>query len=190
MIGKIRGKLDLVRTGYVIIDVSGIGYKVFVSEITLGKIIKRQEVELFVHTDVKEDHISLYGFVEQDELDMFELLLSISGVGPKASLAILTISTPGMIRKAIVNEDSSILTRVSGIGKKTADRIILELKNKVEVLPGKEEEQDATSQQEVVDALISMGYSATEARQALKGVPKEVEDISEKIRLALQGMKK
>lgn len=190
MIGKLKGKLDLIKDGFVVVDVRGVGYRVYVSEITLGKIIKKEELELYIHTNVREDHISLYGFVDQNELDMFEMLLSISGVGPKAGLAILTISTPSMIRRAIVQEDSSILTRVSGIGKKTAERIILELKNKIELVPGEEGEEDATEQQEVIDALIMMGYSASEAREALKAVPKDVTDISEKIKKALKGMKK
>jgi len=190
MIGKLKGKIEYVRNGYVIIDVNGVGYRVFVSELTLGKIVKKEDVQLHIHTNVREDHITLYGFADQEELDMFEMLLSISGVGPKAGLAILTIASPAMIRKAILQEDSSILTRVSGVGKKTAERIILELKNKIAGIPGKKGEAEATGHQEVVDALMTMGYSAAEARQALKSVPKDVDDISQQIKLALQGMKK
>lgn len=190
MIGKLKGKIDLIRDDYLFLDVNGVGYRVYASDVTLGRVAKKEEVELFIHTNVKEDHIKLYGFETMEELTLFEMLLSISGVGPKAGLGILTIASPGTIRNAIAKEDSSILTRVSGIGKKTAERVILELKSKIDDLPGKSTEKEAVMDQEVVDALIAMGYSASEAREALKAVPKEIEEISEKIKLALKAMKK
>lgn len=180
----------LIKGDFVVLDVHGVGYRVFVSSVTLGKIAQREETELYIHTNVREDHIFLYGFETSDELGMFELLLSISGVGPKAGLGILTIATPGTIRSAIVKGDPTILTRVSGIGKKTAERVILELSSKIDELPGKDTEEEATVDQEVVDALMTMGYSAAEAREALEVVSDDVEDISEKIKLALKAMRK
>ncbi len=190
MIGKLAGKIDFMRKGYAIIDVQGVGYQVFATEVTLGSLAKKTEADLFIHTDVKEDHISLYGFETIDELELFELLISISGVGPKAGLGILTIAKPNTIKSAIVKEDSSVLTQVSGIGKKTAERIVLELKNKIGEISFEESEQEMESEQETVEALISMGYTSFEAREALKMVPSEVEDVSEKIRLALRAMRK
>lgn len=189
MIGKLTGKIDFIRNNYVIIDVSGVGYRVQMTEISLGKVSREQEAELFIHTYVREDHIHLYGFLEMEELEMFELLISISGIGPKAALGILTIANPKAIKTAIINEDSSILTRVSGVGKKTAERVILELQNKIEDLPDMDQTQ-AKSDSEVVEALVGMGYKITEAREAAKLVPQEVEDISEKIKLALKNMAK
>ncbi|MEA1925631.1 MAG: Holliday junction branch migration protein RuvA [Patescibacteria group bacterium] len=189
MIGKLKGKIDLIRNGFILLDVQGIGYRVYATDVALGKLARKDDAELYIHTNVKEDSITLYGFETLDELEIFELLLSISGVGPKSGLGILTIASPGTIRNAIIQEDSSILTRVSGIGKKTAERVILELKSKVDELPGKGTEAEATIDQEVIEALITMGYSAAEAREALKAVSKNAKEISEKIKLALKAMK-
>ncbi len=190
MIGKLTGRIDLIKNGFILLHVQGVGYRVYATDVTLGKLARKDDAELYVHTNVKEDSITLYGFETLDELEIFELLLSISGVGPKSGLGILTIASPGTIRNAIIQEDSSILTRVSGIGRKTAERVILELKSKVDELPGKGTEAEATIDQEVIDALITMGYSAAEAREALKAVPEDVKEISEKIKLALKAMKK
>ena len=120
MIGRLKGKIDLIKNGFILLDVQGVGYRVYVTDVALGKLAREDNAELYIHTSVKEDSIALYGFETLDELEIFELLLSISGVGPKSGLGILTIASPGTIRNAIVQEDPSILTRVSGIGKKTA----------------------------------------------------------------------
>lgn len=189
MIGKLKGTIDFIRDDCAIIDVAGVGYRVYMTNVTLGKVAKQKEVDLFIHTHVREDNITLFGFETFEEMEMFELLLSISGIGPKAALGILTIATPATIKNAILEEDSSILTRVSGVGKKTAERVILELKTKIDEMPVKDK-REVRSDQEVVEALMAMGYSAAEAREAYKAVPKDVEDISEKIKHALKGMKK
>ncbi len=189
MIAKLRGKVDLIRSGYVVVETAGIGYKIFMNEIALAKISSQKEVELFIYTYVREDQFNLFGFLTLEELEIFELLLSISGIGPKAGLGILNIASPQTIKTAIVSGNSSILTRVSGIGKKTAERIILELKNKVgEVAKGKR--GAIREEQEVLDALMAMGYSISEAREAIKAIPKEAKNISEKIRWALKAAKK
>jgi holliday junction DNA helicase RuvA len=189
MLGKLSGKIDYIRNNYLVLDVSGVGYRVFATEITLGKVASNEPVELFIHTYVREDQIALYGFLGLEELEMFELLIGISGIGPKAALGILTIASPKAIKTAIINEDSSILTRVSGVGKKTAERVILELQNKIEDLP-EIDKTEAKSDQEVVEALVGMGYNISEARRAAKAVPTEVKDISDKIKLALKNMGK
>jgi len=189
LISKIRGKVEYIRDNYAVIETGGIGYKIFLTDISLGRVVKKDEADFFIHTHVKEDQLALFGFETLEELEIFELLLSISGIGPKAGLGILTIATPATIKSAIVNEDSSILTKVSGIGKKTAERVILELKNKVDALPEKQQ-KEAQSGQDVIEALISMGYSATEARQAIRSIPKDIKDESQQIKLALKAMKK
>ncbi len=189
MIGKLNGKVDSVRKNFVVLDVNGVGYRVFVTEISLGKIAAKGSVSLYIHTNVKEDHIHLYGFELMEELEMFELLLSISGVGPKAGLGILTIASPATLKNAIKKGDPSVLTKVSGIGKKTAERIVLELRNKVDsVLIS--DDGEAETEYEVIEALIGMGYSISEARDANKAIPNELDDISEKIKFALKSMKK
>jgi holliday junction DNA helicase RuvA len=189
MIGKITGKIDLIRDNYVIVDVGGVGYKIQATEVTLGKISKQQEAEFFVHTHVREDQLGLFGFLSMEELEMFELLISISGIGPKAALGILTIATPKAIKTAIVKEDPSILTRVSGVGKKTAERVILELQSKVDEMP-EIDKQEAQMDQDVIEALMTMGYNIAEAREATKAVPQDRRDVSERIKLALKSMKK
>lgn len=189
MIAKIKGKIAFLRDHYVVIDVSGVGYKVFVTDFALGKIAGKEEIELFTHTYVREDTLSLYGFLTLDELEMFEMLISISGIGPKAAIGILTIAEPKTIRTAIITGDSSILTRVSGVGKKTAERVILELKNRIAELPG-EDQGMARADSEAIEALTSLGYSATEAREALKNVPENVKDVSERVRGALKNLGK
>jgi Holliday junction DNA helicase RuvA len=190
MIGKLCGKPVLVRNNYVIVDVRGVGYKVMMTEIALGAVSGQEITELFIHTYVREDQLALYGFLKLEELEMFELLIGISGIGPKAALGILTIASVQAIKMAIVNNDSSILTRVSGVGKKTAERVILELHNKIDILPDEASLESVQSDQDVVEALVAMGYRIGEARDAAKAVPKEVKDISERIRHALKMMQK
>ena len=190
MIGKLTGKVDLIKDTFAIIDVNGVGYRVMLNEIVLGKISKAtDEVELFIHTNVKEDHIHLYGFLSLEELDMFELLLSVSGIGPKAGLAILTIASVATIKNAIFKEDYTLLTQVSGVGKKTAERVCLELRSEVEAIEG-EDKQEIEASQEVIEALMAMGYSAGEARESVKAIPEDITDESEMIKLALRSIKK
>lgn len=187
MIAKLKGKIEYLKDNYVVIDVNGVGYKVYLSVYTFGKIAGSEFVELFIHTYVREDTLALYGFVSMEELDMFELLISISGIGPKAGMGILSIATPNTIRTAILNEDPSILTKVSGIGKKTAERVILELKNKVsDMSEGAKEE--ATIDSDAIEALMTMGYTVTEARDALKQVPVDVKDVGARVKAALRNL--
>jgi Holliday junction DNA helicase RuvA len=189
MIAKLKGTIEYIKDNYAVVDVAGVGYKVFMTAHGLGKIAGQKEVDLFIHTHVREDAINLFGFLVLEELDMFELLISISGVGPKSALGILTIATPKTIRSAILNEDSSVLTKVSGIGKKTAERVILELQNKVADMPESEREF-ASADSDAIDALMAMGYSAYEAREALKNVPKDVKDVGQRVKLALKSLGK
>lgn len=189
MIAKIKGKIAYLRDKYVVVDVAGVGYKVFVTEFTFGKIAGKAEVELYTHTYVREDSLDLYGFLTLDELEMFELLISISGIGPKAGIGILSIAEPKTIRTAVISGDSSILTRVSGVGKKTAERVILELKNRIAELPG-EDQGTAKVDSEAIEALISLGYTNTQAREALKSVPEKVKDVSERVKEALKRLGK
>jgi Holliday junction DNA helicase RuvA len=147
------------------------------------------EADMHIHTYVREDTFALYGFLSLEELEMFELLISISGIGPKAATGILSIATPKTIKTAILNEDPSILTKVSGIGKKTAERVILELKNKVADMSVGEKE-DVVIDSDAIEALVGMGYNIAEARDALKLVPTDVKDVGARIRQALKNLGK
>lgn len=184
MISVIKGTIELNTDKYVIIDVNGVGYKVFISGNTFKNLPEKGEkVRLFTHLHVREDAMELYGFLTPKELEFFELLISISGIGPKGAMNILSVASIETLKKAIINEESTILTKVSGIGKKTAEKIILELKNKVgdEFLGEK-----VSVDNEAIDALIGLGYKLREAREALKKVPKEVDGVENRVREALK----
>jgi Holliday junction DNA helicase RuvA len=189
MIAQLEGKISYLKDNYIVISVGGVGYKVFVSAYTMGKLAGQSAVTLYTHTYVREDILALYGFLTQEEMDMFELLISVSGIGPKAALAILSIADPSMIRTAILNQDPSILTKVSGVGKKTAERVIIDLQNKVAALP-EIRKAGIMVESDAMDALLSMGYAVTEAREALKTVPADVQDVGEKVKWALKNLGK
>ena len=202
MIAQLFGKIAGIRRNSVILmigrgvggadnvtDLGWVGYQVFVSAYTLGKLAGQERTLLHIHTHVREDAFVLYGFLEEEELTMFELLISISGIGPKVALSILSIADVKTIRTAVVNQDSSILTRVSGVGKKTAERVIMELQNKVDAV-GAEDQESALAGQDALEALTSLGYSVTEACEALKLVAPDIQDVSARIRQALKNLGK
>ena len=146
MIAQLEGNIAGMRGNALILVVGGIGYLVHVSAYTLGKLAGEDQVLLHVHTHVREDTLALYGFQSEEELHMFQLLISVSGIGPKAALSILSLADLKTLRLAIVNKDPSILTRVSGVGKKTAEKVIVELQNKVTAVAGDDEGEAAASQ--------------------------------------------
>lgn len=189
MIAQLEGKIAGLKGNCVILSVGGVGYQIFVSAYTLGKVAGMDQVLFHIHTHVREDQLALYGFLHEDELSMFELLISISGIGPKVALSILSIADVKTIRTAIVNKDPGILTRVSGVGKKTAERVIVELQNKVESVDI-DDQAGALAGQDAIEALVSLGYSVTEAREALKSVPADVADVGKRIRQALKNLGK
>lgn len=189
MIAQLEGKIAGIKGNSIILMVGGVGYLVALSAYTLGKLAGKDQVLLHIHTHVREDQFALFGFLSEEERTMFELLISISGIGPKVALSILSIADPRTICTAIVNKDPSILTRVSGVGKKTAERVIIELENKVDSI-GIDDQATALAGQDAIEALVSLGYSVTEAREALKLVPADITDVSTRIRQALKNLGK
>jgi holliday junction DNA helicase RuvA len=187
MIAKLKGTIEFLRDNYAVVDVGGVGYKVFVTLHTFGKIAGKSEIETYTHTYVREDTLALYGFLTLEELEMFELLITISGIGPKAAMGILSIADPKTVQTAVLNEDPSILTKVSGVGKKTAERVILELKNKFSDLSVHEKAQ-VSMDSDALEALVAMGYSVSEARETLKLVPADITDIGERVKAALKNL--
>lgn len=188
MIGYLRGKIRYKHEKYLIIDVAGVGYQVFITGQTLEKIGEQEEVEVYTYLYIREDSEELYGFLSLEEKDFFEQLISVSGVGPKGALGVLAIANIDTIKKAIIHGDPTVLTKVSGIGKKTAERIVVELKNKIDV--GSIDETKITASEigdnSAIDALVGLGYSASEAREALKEVDKEIQDVEQRIKAALR----
>lgn len=186
MISFISGSIDFAADKFVVINTGNIGYKVFLNKTTLSIITKQQgEVKLYTFLHVKEDEMSLYGFLKWQELELFELLNSISGVGPKSALGILDIASVEDLRGAIANGKSEFLTKVSGIGRKIAERIILELKSKISK-SGQGVPEFYEGDMEALEALQSLGYKLYDAREALKKIPVEITNTSERIREALK----
>ena len=168
MIGSIKGKIIFKTEKFLILEANGVGYKINVSPDAVSKAKKLgDEMILWTHTHVREDALDLYGFLDHSELEFFEMLIGISGIGPKGALTILGVASIDTLRKAISASDISYLTKISGIGKKTAEKIIIELRDKM----GKEK-KGASLQGELdaMEALKSLGYSQNEVREALKKV--------------------
>ena len=185
MIGYLEGKIESVTDKYVIIDVNGVDYKIFISLTTFKNLPeKEKKAKLYTYLYVREDKMQLYGFLTKEELDFFELLVSISGIGPKGALAVLTVASVKNLKKAIISEESEILTKVSGIGKKMAEKIILELKNKIEDISLDGEK--ISYYNETIDALVALGYRLGEAREALKKIPEEIKEVGERVKEALK----
>lgn len=168
MIGSIRGKIALKTDKFLILETGGVGYKINVSPDTLSKTTKTgDELFLWAHTHVREDSLDLYGFLDREDLEFFEMLLGVSGIGPKSALAVLGVATIETLRRAISTNDTAYLTKISGIGRKTAEKIVVELRDKIG------EEKSGSSLQgelDALEALKSLGYSQNEAREALKKV--------------------
>jgi len=171
MISFLRGKIIYIKEKEICLEVQGVGYRVFVPQRLLKELTLEQEVAFWVETLVREDAIDLYGFSEQPERELFKLLLKVSGVGPKAALNLLSDLDTAELARAIMQEDLKKLSGVSGVGKKTAERITLELKEKVfKALPETELKKTALNREasEVLEFLVSLKASPVEAEQVLK----------------------
>jgi Holliday junction DNA helicase RuvA len=146
------------------------------------------EVQLFTHLHVREDDLSLYGFSSEDQLRLFETLLTVSGIGPKVALGVLSSASADTLRLAIAQGNVEVLTAIPGIGKKTAQRLVLELKGKVDVSGLEELGELAPADGDVMNALINLGYSAAEAGRAARSIPSSAQSLEERLRFALQNL--
>ena len=189
MISSLQGTVESLGADGAIINVGGIGFQVFMPTTGLSALgTPGTEVTVYTHLHVREDNLSLYGFITADELWLFETLIGVTGLGPRLALAMLSTMNPEQITTAIATASADMLTIVPGIGKRVADRIILELKEKIGagwiITPVTQVTQDNT---DVLAALTSLGYSAAEAAKAIATLPSDSTlDIEEKIKLALQ----
>ncbi len=188
MIATLTGEISHILDGQVVINVGGIGLLINVTEDTCLNCRPGIKKSFHTHLVVREDHLSLYGFDSIEERDLFVHLISVAGVGPKTALASLSTLTPEAVRRAITGDQPEIFTRVPGIGKKTAQKIILDLQGKIEPL----EPMQAASKMdeidlEVMEALTALGYSVVEAQAALQSLSKDNEaDAETRLRKALQ----
>jgi holliday junction DNA helicase RuvA len=167
VIAALRGEVIARGTGHVVVEVAGVGYKVFVPRHP-----SRDDVLLHTHQVVREDDESLYGFETREELALFEMLISVSGVGPKAGLAILSVARPAEIAAAIASGDTAALARAPGVGKKTAERLIVDLKSKIGRVTGLPVTGALAAEDDAHAALVALGYTASEAATALRDAPR------------------
>lgn len=187
MITYLEGKIIEKNEKFFVIDTGGVGYRIFSHQGILGKIpVIGQNIGVWTHLYVREDTLDLYGFTDKDELEFFEVLISISGIGPKSALGILEVAPVMSLKQAIVSEDETFFTKVSGVGKKTAQRLILELKNKLakKFIPVKG--SDSAEMAEAIDALVSLGYKERDARKIFQEIPKDIKGVEAKVKAALK----
>jgi len=185
MIAYLFGAIILKKDKYIILEVGNVGYKVFLSRQTLSKIPEGGEnIKLFCFHNIKEDGSDLYGFLTNDELEFFEILNNIRGVGPKAALEISALGSLGKIKDRILAQDERIFEGIPGIGAKKAMTIILELTGKIKLLSG----QKKSSADPAEEALIQLGFSHQQAKEALSNIPLNIKNMEERVKSALKNL--
>jgi Holliday junction DNA helicase RuvA len=187
MIATLHGKLQARTDDSLILNVGGVGFRVRVpsgTNASLGAV--GSDVMLFTHLHVREDDLSLYGFATDEERRLFETLLTVSGIGPKVAMGVLSSARADTLRAAIAQGNLDVLTALPGIGKKTAQRLVLELKSKIDVSGLSEIGELAPMDEDVMNALINLGYSAAEATRAARSVPASAKAVEDRVRIALQ----
>ena len=195
MISYIKGRLEIKSKDYIVVDVGGIGYKIFMSETAINELEKGTEVKVFTYMRVREDDISLYGFLNNEELVTFELLISVGGVGAKSAITILSNITPSKFALAVITNDVNTLKKLPGIGAKTAGRIILELKDKMKTEQSIEENKNEEIKEAIVldnkandavEALCVLGYTRKDVEKVLSNIDTNKLKVEEIIK---QGLK-
>ncbi|MFZ3020468.1 MAG: Holliday junction branch migration protein RuvA [Minisyncoccia bacterium] len=186
MIGFIEGKIIEKRGGRVIISANGVGYLVSVPLFVADKLTDGSNTGLYTYLAVRENALDLYGFLEASDKALFELLLTVSGIGPKTALGVMNTASGTQIEKAVVEQNPSYLTKVAGVGKKISEKIVLELKGKM--LATSKDNFLGDVDGDVVEALVSLGYSQKQARDAVRDLPKDVEGANDKIKFALKNL--
>ena len=188
MIASLKGALAATGKDFVVVDVGGVGFQVFVPRTLLGVLAEPgQGVTLFTHLQVRENELTLYGFGSKEELTLFRLLLTVSGIGPKVALSILSSLAADRLKVAIAQEDVGALSSVPGVGPKTARKLVVELKDRVvvETMPGELKPILTEADADLIAALTTLGYSVAEAQVAIRSLPREPLPLEERVRLAL-----
>lgn len=187
MIARLRGRAEYIGDDHLILDTGAFGLTVFMPASQLLGLHTGQSISLFTHLHIREQDISLFGFNTAEDLQLFQMLLSVDGIGPRLALNILSTMTADSLRLAVANDEPGLLTRVPGIGVKTARKILFQLKDKL--APSDLEAAGlrilGDADTEVIDALTSLGYSVVEAQRTLQGIPKETTGVEERLRAAL-----
>ena len=187
MIATLRGEITQIEDTSLVVEVGGIGMRVHVPAKLRERMKVGESILLYTHFVVRQDAMSLYGFESQGERDLYNMLLSVNGVGPKLALAVLSSLSLDTVQRAVFNEEYDILNRVPGVGKKTAQRIVLSLQDKLKPLDALEQVAAMSDTDgEVLAALTALGYSVVEAQTAIQAIPKDApKDVEERLRLAL-----
>ncbi len=188
MIASIHGKITRIDEGSLVLDVHGLGFQVYVPEGLPLTVRRGEALTLFTYLAVREDSLTLYGFLTQEEVDLFSLLLRVNGVGPRLALQMLSTHTPEVIQRAVVQKQQAVFAQVSGIGSKTAQKIILSLEDRIPERASFEDLGAASElNSEVQEALVALGYSVVEAQTALQSLPEDApENLEERLTMALQ----
>lgn len=184
MLALLEGKIELKTEKFVVINIGGVGYRVFCTASVLDKLTKNKKAKLFIHLYTRENIMDLYGFLSFEDLEFFETLISVSGIGPKAALSVMALATVKTLKQAIASGQKALLTKVSGIGQRTAERVILELKNKI-VAPIADIKK-LSSDSDAIDALVSLGYTSQQARGALEQAPAKTKGAANRVKEALK----
>lgn len=183
MIAQIKGEIIDKTDKSLVIDAGGVGYDVACNKDLLMATKIGQNYRLYTYLNVREDALDLYGFSTAEDLAFYKLLLSVSGIGPKSALNILDAAKPLEIKRAIANQDAGTLQAIQGLGKKTAEKIVMELKDKIDVINMSEAGAD---DQAALQAIVGLGYSIPEARQALRSVDRDITTLEGKVKSALK----
>ena len=186
MIGALKGTAYVIKKNPVILFAGDVGYNVHITDRLAKTLIPNKTTLLFIHTHVREDALDLYGFISQEELTFFELLLTVPGIGPKTALLVLNLGTTA-IQKAIQTSDVDFFTGIPRLGKKNAQKIIIELKNKLGSIKDLDLRDESLSEtKQLTDALLSMGFVRDEIREVVKKLPEKSTSLEEKLRDALK----
>ena len=187
MIASLEGRVLDLQSGIIVVNVNGVGLAVNAPTQIINSLRIGDHIHLYTYLSVRENALELFGFETSEEKDIFSLLIGVNGVGPKLALAALSTLNPESIRRAVFNEQAEIFNRVPGVGKKTSQKILLHLQDKIKAVDGFEPVADFDDKDhQVLEALVSLGYSVVEAQSALQAIPKDSPDeVETKIRLAL-----
>ena len=196
MIGYIKGNVAQVFADYCFLETNGVGYRIFISDLTRKKLTAGTAATLYTYLHIREDAMLLYGFYTQDEYELFMLLLAVNGIGPKLALGVFSAISPADFRAAVGSKNSTALTKVPGVGKKTAERIVLELKDKISWFEENSDIEEAETAifskspdnmlEEALQALQALGYNLGEVQPILKRTAKQADSVENLIKLALK----
>jgi holliday junction DNA helicase RuvA len=188
MIATLRGEVSQIEENAIIVEVGGVGLRVFVPAPLRGRLKAGEVILLYTHLIVREDALTLYGFESQSDRELFNMLLGVDGVGPKVALSVLSTLTVDAVQRAVFTEEPDILSRVPGVGKKTSQKIVLYLHDKLKPTDALAKIAALSDKDgEVLAALTALGYSVIEAQTAIQSLPKDApDDVEERLRMALQ----